>query len=54
MTDWQIGKGQVRLRHLDRHGPGAFAFDFKSKLPPPGETGEPEDLASEPFCVGWS
>ena len=40
---WWVQAGQVptpreglkRLRHLERHGPGPYAFTFKSRFPPP-------------------
>lgn len=47
-------EGLDRLDHLDRHGPTATAFTFKAKFPPPDRTGTPEDLAPEPYCIGWS
>jgi hypothetical protein len=49
-----VEEGLARLAHLDREGPGAHAFTFKSKFPPPDRTDLPEDLRPEPYCVGWS
>ena len=46
-------EGLDRLEHLDRHGPSAQAFTFKTRFPPPGHAGEPKDLAPEAYCVGW-
>jgi hypothetical protein len=46
-------EGLARLHHLDRHGPTAHAFTFRHKFPPPGSTGEPEDMRPDPYCVGW-
>ena len=48
-----VQDGLDRLAHLDRHGPSADAFDFKTRFPPPGQAGGPTDLAPEPYCVGW-
>jgi heme-degrading monooxygenase HmoA len=48
-----VQEGLDRLAHLDRHGPSAHAFTFKSRFPPPGRTGGPSDLAPDPYCVGW-
>ncbi len=46
-------QGMERLARLNRHGPSAHAFNFKTRFPLPGEAGEPSDLAPEPYCVGW-
>jgi uncharacterized protein DUF3291 len=46
-------QGLERLHHLDKHGPSPFAFNFKHKYPPPGASGEPENLRPDPYCVGW-
>lgn len=48
-----VEEGLGRLRMLDEQGPTKRAFTFKTKFPPPGATGEPEDLKPEPYCVGW-
>ncbi|HLW23290.1 MAG TPA: DUF3291 domain-containing protein [Steroidobacteraceae bacterium] len=42
-----------RLAHVRRNGPSAWAFTFKERHPPPGESGPLEDLRPEPGCVGW-
>lgn len=52
-TQPSVQEGLDRLRMLDAQGPTASAFTFKTKFPPPGMTGEPEDLKPEPYCVGW-
>ncbi len=46
-------EGLARLARLDRDGPTAEAFTFKTKFPPPDTAGGPENLRPEPFCVGW-
>jgi hypothetical protein len=48
-----VAEGLARLAHLDREGPTAQAFTFKTKFPAPDGTGLPEDLRPEPYCVGW-
>jgi heme-degrading monooxygenase HmoA len=52
-TQPSVQEGLDRLRRLDTQGPSAHAFTFKSKFPPPGTTGDSEDLNPEPYCVGW-
>lgn len=48
-----LQEGLDRLAHLDRNGPSAQAFTFKTRFPAPGHAGGPRDLAPEPYCVGW-
>ena len=48
-----VAEGLARLARLDREGPTAQAFTFKTKFPPPDGAGLPEDLRPEPYCVGW-
>ena len=47
-------EGLARLEHLRRHGPTAHAFSFKQRYPRPGAAGAPDDMAPEPYCVGWA
>ena len=47
-----INDGLSRLWHLDRFGPTAHAFTFKSRFPAPDLAGLPDDM--EPDCVGWA
>ena len=47
-----VNDGLSRLWHLDRFGPTAHAFTFKSRFPSPGRNDEPDDM--QPQCVGWS
>ncbi|HVO16582.1 MAG TPA: DUF3291 domain-containing protein [Alphaproteobacteria bacterium] len=47
-------EGLARLEHLRRHGPTAHAFTFKQRYPRPGAAGAPDDMAPEPYCVGWA
>ena len=47
-----VNDGLSRLWHLDRFGPTAHAFTFKSRHPAPGRIDGPEDM--QPDCVGWS
>jgi len=59
---WWIPAGHVpsieealaRLEHLRREGPSAHAFTFKQRYPHPGIGGAPQDMKTEPYCVGWS
>jgi hypothetical protein len=46
-------EGLARLRHLEAEGPTPYAFTFKEKFPPPSAEGPVEDMAPEPYCVGW-
>jgi hypothetical protein len=48
-----VAEGLARLAQLDREGPTAQAFTFKTKFPPPDSSALPEDLQPEPYCVGW-
>ena len=48
-----VQEGMERLAHLNRHGPSAHAFNFKTRFPPPGQAGEAKDMTPEPYCVGW-
>ena len=47
-----INDGLSRLWHLDRFGPTACAFTFKSRFHAPNRTGDPDDM--QPECVGWA
>ena len=47
-----IDEGLSRLWRLDRHGPTAQAFTFKSRFPTPGVVGSPVDMRPDPWCVG--
>jgi hypothetical protein len=49
-----VEEGLARLDYLRRLGPTAHAFTFKERYPVPGAGGEPDDLAPEPYCVGWA
>ncbi|MGV3769498.1 MAG: DUF3291 domain-containing protein [Sphingobium phenoxybenzoativorans] len=57
---WWIPAGTVptvndalsRLWLLDRFGPSADAFTFKSRFPKPGLAGPPQDLRPDPWCMG--
>ena len=44
--------GLQRVAHLAEHGPSPFAFTFKQVFPPGGSLSQ--DLAPEPWCVGWA
>lgn len=46
-------EGLARLELLNRDGPGADAFTFKSQYPAPGSGAGPHDLQSNPYCSGW-
>lgn len=48
-----VEEGVARLELLRTSAPGAKAFTFKQKFPPPGESGAPENLNPEPYCSGW-
>jgi hypothetical protein len=47
-----IDEGFARLWHLDRFGPTAQAFTFKSRFPAPDLAGPPVDMKPDPWCVG--
>ncbi|MDJ0950804.1 MAG: DUF3291 domain-containing protein [Alphaproteobacteria bacterium] len=50
-----VEEGFARLSHLRAHGPTAEAFTFKERFPSPaGEDADGQELAPEPYCVGWS
>ncbi len=50
-----VEEGLARLSHLREHGPTAKAFTFKERFPSPaGDGADGDDLAPEPYCVGWS
>ena len=59
---WWIEAGTIptindalsKLWHLDRFGPTAHAFTFKTRFPPPGASDGPVDMKPEPYCVGWA
>ena len=46
-----LEEGLAKLELLQASGPGPQAFTFKTKYPPPGEAGAPENL--NPSCSGW-
>lgn len=48
-----VDEGMEKLRLLGANGPGAEAFSFKKKFPPPDKSGTPEDMKPEPYCSGW-
>ena len=48
-----VAEGMARLDVLRNSGAGPNAFTFKSKFPPPDQSGAPEDMKPEPFCSGW-
>ena len=58
---WWVKAGQhpsvdealAKLAILTSQGPSVLAFDFKTKFPPPGHAGMPENLKPEPYCSGW-
>jgi hypothetical protein len=47
-----IEDGLARLWRLDRFGPSAQAFTFKSQFPAPDRPGPPVDLHPDPWCTG--
>jgi hypothetical protein len=57
---WWIAAGALptvndalsRLWLLDQYGPGADAFTFKTRFPPPGQGLPPVDMQPDPWCVG--
>lgn len=48
-----LAEAQERLELLRQQGPSAQAFTFKERFPPPGSSGEAEDMGPEPYCSGW-
>ena len=57
---WWIPAGEIptvsdafaRLWMLERFGPTAHAFTFKTRFPAPGLAGPPVDHQPDPWCVG--
>ena len=47
-----IDEGLARLWMLDRYGPSAHAFTFKTRFPAPGLDGPTVDMQPDPWCVG--
>ncbi|MEA3388069.1 DUF3291 domain-containing protein [Sphingobium sp. CCH11-B1] len=47
-----VNDGLSRLWLLDRLGPTAQAFTFKTRFPVPGEAGPPVDHRPDPWCMG--
>ena len=47
-----IDQGFARLRMIDRFGPTAQAFTFKSRYPAPGDISPPIDMQPDPWCLG--
>jgi hypothetical protein len=47
-----MDEGFARLWLLDRFGPSARAFTFKTRFPAPGLGGGPVDMEPDPWCVG--
>jgi Domain of unknown function (DUF3291) len=58
---WWVPAGHIpttaealeRLAQLRREGPTPQAFTFGRRHPPPGQSGSPQDMQPEPYCVGW-
>ena len=48
-----IDEAFAKLWLLDRYGPTAQAFTFKSRYPAPGMTGPVVDMKPDPWCSGW-
>lgn len=48
-----VDEGMEKLRLLQKSGPGPDAFTFKSRFPPPDESGRVESLNPDPYCSGW-
>jgi len=48
-----LAEALERLELLRQQGPSAQAFSFKERFPPPGSSGEAEDMRPEPYCSGW-
>jgi len=50
-----VEEGFAKLAVLDRLGPTASAFTFKTRFPAPdAPAAPPVDMKPEPHCVGWS
>ena len=57
---WWIAAGETpgvadvfaRLWMLERFGPTAHAFTFKTRFPAPGMPGTPVDMKPDPWCEG--
>jgi len=49
-----VDEGFARLQTLQRAGPGATAFTFRHRFPPPGRADQDDGLDPAPFCAGWS
>jgi hypothetical protein len=47
-----MAEGMERIRHLDAHGPSAYAFTFKARFPAPGDAGPVTDMEPERYCGG--
>lgn len=47
-----VEEGLAKLWLIDRYGPSAQAFGFKSQFPKPDEAGPPVDHKPDPWCVG--
>jgi hypothetical protein len=47
-----VNDGLSRLWCLDRYGPSAHAFTFKTRFPVPGIEASPIDMQPDPWCVG--
>jgi hypothetical protein len=47
-----LDDGLARLWRLDRFGPSAHAFSFKSRFPAPGIAGPVVDMKPDPWCMG--
>jgi len=47
-----VNDGLSRLWYLDRFGPSAHAFTFKTRYPVPGVGEPPVDMQPDPWCVG--
>ena len=47
-----VEEGLSKLWLIDRYGPSAHAFTFKSRFPVPGHEGPPADHKPDPWCVG--
>lgn len=44
-----VAEAEARLRHLEQHGPTAYAFTVQSPFPPPGTT-VPVEAREEDLC----